>query len=137
MAKKPKQNKRRVQRYLELYEIYKEPPSTLFKQHPLDTEKFKVTGIMIEINDLTDKINARVDQMIINGLIDEVESLMKKYDLSSPPFQAIGYKEVVNYLQGGSSKDFMINAIKSNTRNYAKRQMTWFRTFDNVKWISQ
>ena len=135
-SKTPKQNKQRVQRYLELHMIYGVQPSSLFKQQPLDTDRYKVTGILIDNNNLKQKINRRVDQMISDGLIDEVEGLMKKYSLDSPPFKAIGYKEVVEYLQGGVSKESMIETIKTNTKRYAKKQMTWLRTFTHVEWIT-
>ena len=62
--KTPYQNKQRIQRYLELYEIYNAPPSTLFKSKKLDTEKYQVIGILIETSVLKERINKRVDQMI-------------------------------------------------------------------------
>ena len=131
----PFQNKLRVQRYLELYAIYKTPPTKLFKSKPMDTSKYDVIGIFIEKKVLKERINQRVDTMIKRGLVDEVDYLMKKYDINSPAFQAIGYKEVVQYFQKKHDKDTMIQTIKKNTHQYAKRQMTWFRTFEHVKWI--
>ncbi len=134
--KTPHQNKLRVQRYLELYEIYKTPPTKLFQSKPMDTSKYDVIGISIEKKALKERINHRVNTMIQRGLVDEVEYLMKKYDNNSPAFQAIGYKEVIQYFQKKLDKDTMIQTIKKNTLQYAKRQMTWFRTFEHVKWIS-
>ncbi|MEK9726820.1 MAG: tRNA (adenosine(37)-N6)-dimethylallyltransferase MiaA [Candidatus Margulisiibacteriota bacterium] len=133
--KTPYQNKQRVQRYLELYQIYGKPPSSLFKSSPMDSDNYQVMGILIENTILKDRINQRVDCMINKGLVDEVDYLMKKYDSNSQGFQAIGYKEPIAYLQGKISKDTMIQLIKKNSFQYAKRQMTWFRTFDNVHWI--
>ena len=74
--------------------------------------------------------------MIQQGLVDEVKYLMKKYDINQPAFQAIGYKEVIEYLKNQLDKDTMIQTIKRHTFQYAKRQLTWFRSFDNVQWIS-
>ena len=135
--KTPYQNMPRVQRYLELHEIYHVPPSKLFSSMPLDTSKYKVTGILIEKEPLKDRINERVHQMITKGLVDEVKYLMEKYDITSPAFQAIGYKEVIQYFKKQYDKDTMIQKIKQHSYQYAKRQMTWFRTFDNVQWISK
>ena len=72
-------------------------------------------------------INARVDQMIDNGLVDEVKGLLNKYKLSLTAEAAIGYKEVINYLNGGCSLEECIELIKKRTRNYAKRQVTFFK----------
>ncbi|MGC6367050.1 MAG: tRNA (adenosine(37)-N6)-dimethylallyltransferase MiaA [Candidatus Marinamargulisbacteria bacterium] len=138
LAKKtPKQNKQRVQRYLELNEIYKQPPSSLFKATPFDKEKYQVFGLSIEKQTLKERINVRVDTMIRNGLVDEVKYLMEKYDITQPAFKAIGYKEPIAFLDGKINKEKMINLIKTNSHNYAKRQMTWFRKFDNVQWIEK
>ena len=138
LAKKtPYQNKQRVQRYLELYEIYNEPPSTLFKSKSLDTEKYQVMGILIETSILKERINQRVDQMITAGLVDEVDYLMKKYSINSQGFQAIGYREPILYLKGNIDKETMTQLIKKNTYHYAKRQMTWFKAFDHVQWLSK
>ncbi|MGA0241999.1 MAG: tRNA (adenosine(37)-N6)-dimethylallyltransferase MiaA, partial [Candidatus Marinamargulisbacteria bacterium] len=133
--KTPYQNKQRVQRYLELYDIYKAPPSTLFQSTPLNIDKYTVIGISIENTDLKDRINQRVDTMLAKGLVDEVRELMKKYDEKTAGFQAIGYKETRQYLQGTITNQQMTDLIKKNTYQYARRQMTWFKAFDHVQWI--
>ena len=74
--------------------------------------------------------------MITKGLVDEVNYLMEKYHINSPAFQAIGYKEVIKYFHKKYDKQTMIQKIKQHSYQYAKRQMTWFRTFNNVQWIS-
>ncbi len=135
-TKTPYQNTQRIQRYLELYLIYDTPPSQLFKSTSFDEEKYQVIGISIEKQVLRDRINFRIDSMIKQGLVDEVEYLMKKYDNESPAFNAIGYKEVIQFLNNKFDKDTMIKTIKTNTFQYAKRQMTWFKAFQNVHWIS-
>jgi tRNA dimethylallyltransferase len=134
--KTPKQNKARVQRYLELYRIYGQKPSLLFKQAPSNAKNYNIYGISIEKDTLKDKINKRVDHMISIGLIDEVHTLMKKYNHNSPAFKAIGYKEVVQFIHKEISKETMTEKIKQNTQKYAKRQMTWFKRFDNVQWTN-
>ena len=72
-------------------------------------------------------INTRVDQMMDNGLVDEVKELLKKYDLSLTARAAIGYKEVIDYLNEKCSLDDCVELIKKRTRNYAKRQVTFFK----------
>ena len=84
---------------------------------------------------LYDRINLRVDIMIDQGLIDEVKNVVSKYDHFPTAMQGLGYKEVVEYLDGKSSKEEMIDKIKQETRRYAKRQLTWFRKNKEIIWI--
>ena len=74
--------------------------------------------------------------MIIDqGLIEEVEALTKKYEEFPTAMQGLGYKEVVSYLKKEITKEEMIEKLKMETRRYAKRQLTWFRKDENIKWI--
>ena len=74
--------------------------------------------------------------MVENGLIEEVEFLMSKYDKHIKRFQkTIGYKEVVDFLDGVISKDEMISKIQQNSRRFAKRQLTWWRGREDVNWV--
>ena len=73
--------------------------------------------------------------MIETGLIQEVENLLSKYDSFSTAMQGLGYKEVVEYLNGNLSKEDMIEKIKMETRRYAKRQLTWFRKNKDIIWL--
>ncbi len=135
-AKTPYQNVGRVQRYLELHTIYNCPPSQLFTATPQDTDRFHVIGRFLSSATLKQRINDRVNAMIANGFIDEVRYLMEKYSLMSPAFSAIGYRDIIHYLQGSLSRETAIDAIKRRSYAYAKRQMTWFKAFDNVEWHS-
>ena len=86
------------------------------------------------------RINRRVDDMIEEGLIEEVEGLLnlckeRGKSISKTAAQAIGYKETIAYLNGNLDKDAMIEEIKSATRRYAKRQLTWLRKWPWVKWV--
>ena len=85
---------------------------------------------------LYERINKRVDIMINDGLVQEVENLLKKYYNFPTAMQGLGYKEVVEYLNGDISKEEMIEKIKMETRRYAKRQLTWFRKYKNIIWIN-
>ena len=91
-------------------------------------------GLNQDRAELYEKINARVDNMIKDGLIDEVKGLLELKNLKT--LNTIGYSEVFKYIDGVYSKDECINEIKKNTRRYAKRQLTWFKSIENVKWVS-
>lgn len=85
---------------------------------------------------LYDRINKRVDIMLEEGLIDEVKNLMiNGITKENQSMQAIGYKEIIKYLEGKWDFDFAIDKLKQFSRNYAKRQLTWFRNDSNVKMI--
>ena len=73
--------------------------------------------------------------MIRDGLIDEVKALLKKYDADVPAFNAIGYREVIAYLNGELSLESALSKIKINTWQYAKRQVTWLRRYGGVRWV--
>lgn len=130
-------NIRRVIRALEIFKTTGVPKSVLDVEsvgEPVyDTEIF---GMNMSREVLYDRINRRVDIMIERGLIDEVKKLM---DMGIPTdttaMQAIGYKELVIYLNGGCNLETAIDSIKQESRRYAKRQLTWFRRNKNIKWI--
>ena len=92
-------------------------------------------GITTDRSKLYDIINKRVDKMINDGLVDEVKNLYSKYPNSMILKRAIGYKEIINYLDGLYDLDTAILEIKKNSRHYAKRQYTWFNNKMNVKWF--
>ena len=93
-----------------------------------------VLGINQERLDLYKKINTRVDNMVESGLINEVKELYTLRNLNT--LNTIGYSEVFNYIEDKYSLDKCINEIKKNTRRYAKRQLTWFKSIDRVEWIT-
>ncbi|MGE6491458.1 tRNA (adenosine(37)-N6)-dimethylallyltransferase MiaA [Exiguobacterium sp. NPDC077395] len=84
---------------------------------------------------LYDRINQRVDAMMEAGLVEEVESLMAKGYRDTQAMRAIGYKEIIPYVEGYISKDRATDLLKQHTRQFAKRQLTWFRhQFDGI-WV--
>lgn len=130
-------NIRRVIRALEIYKVTGKTKT----QVDLESKKEVEYDYMLYIIDtpreeLYDRINRRVDNMVSDGLIIEVENLIKKYDVSKTAMQGLGYKEVVMFLNGQISYDEMIEKIKLETRHYAKRQLTWFRREKNATWCS-
>ena len=96
---------------------------------------YKIFAINIDREKLYERINIRVDKMIENGLIEEVENLRRKYNHFPTAMQGLGYKEVVQYFQKELTKEEMIEKIKQESRRYAKRQLTWFRKNKQTIWI--
>ncbi|WP_411030982.1 tRNA (adenosine(37)-N6)-dimethylallyltransferase MiaA [Spongiimicrobium sp. 3-5] len=93
-----------------------------------------IFGLMADREIVYDRINQRVDQMIENGLLEEVNTLKEYRGLNA--LQTVGYKELFNYIDGGYTLDFAISEIKKNTRRFAKRQGTWFRKNEHIHWIN-
>ena len=93
-----------------------------------------VLGMNQERLDLYKKINTRVDNMVESGLINEVKELYTLKGLNT--LNTIGYSEVFNYIEDKYSLDECVNEIKKNTRRYAKRQLTWFKSIDRIEWIT-
>ncbi|AWB10519.1 tRNA dimethylallyltransferase [Thermodesulfobium acidiphilum] len=126
-------DKIRIIRALEVYEV----SGLSFSQAAKNSERryeYKIFGLKIERNLLYERINKRVDLMIQNNLIDEVKFLIDKYDINTKAFQTYGYKEIIDYLVNNLPLNEAIELIKKNTRNFAKRQMTWFKKM-NAEWI--
>ena len=95
-------------------------------------------GLNMDRAKLYEKINQRVDKMIDLGLVDEVKNLLDEgLDKNSQSLKAIGYKEVISYLDGEIDFDEMVGLIKKNSRHYAKRQLTWFRRDKRIKWFDR
>ena len=124
-------NRKRVIRALQIARTHESNKSeNIDKQdHALFFKDEDVRFYFINPNreELYENINARVDQMFENGLVDEVKGLLNKYDLSLTAKAAIGYKEVIDYLEGKCTLEECKELIKKRTRNYAKRQVTFFK----------
>lgn len=101
------------------------------KQRPFNIVKI---GLEMPMDLLTLRINSRVDKMVLDGLIEEVQSVIQYK--TKPALQTVGYKEIFDYLDGKISKETAIQQIKHHTRQYAKRQMTWFKKDPEFKWIN-
>ncbi|MBI5699185.1 tRNA (adenosine(37)-N6)-dimethylallyltransferase MiaA [Candidatus Saganbacteria bacterium] len=129
-------DKKRIIRALEVFELTGKSISELQEQRTENTEHgARIIGLNPPREELYARIEQRVDDMIKKGLIEEVRGLLEKgcsRELNS--MQALGYKETIEYLAGRWDKDKMIEELKKRTRNFAKRQMTWFRRFENVDW---
>jgi len=126
-------NRRRIIRALEASILSKKPFSQLKKKKP----KYNVLiiGIDVDRETLYSKIDARVDEMIRKGVVEEVRTLLKKYQPDLPALNTIGYKEMIDYLKGRQTLRQAIQKIKFNTHAYVRHQMTWFRRDKNIHWV--
>jgi len=83
---------------------------------------------------LRERIDRRIDAMMRDGLVDEVRALVAKYGVDAPALSAIGYREIIAYIENKTSIDDAVATIKLNTWHYAKRQMTWFKKYRPAYW---
>jgi len=133
-------DQKRIIRALEVYGLTGKPISELQNKGEPETKRLgsghKIIGLNMPRENLYERINQRVDNMLQKGLIDEVKSLLAKgYERPLPSLQALGYKEVIDHLDGKYDHDEMVRILKQKTRNFARRQLTWFRRFKDVEWI--
>jgi tRNA dimethylallyltransferase len=127
----------RVTRALEIYEITGSPLSAFQKQHGFMDNPFETLKICLHMdrNVLYERINQRVDLMIDAGLFEEVKSLLERgYSGDLKSMQSIGYRHMVEYIEGKRTWDETIFILKRDTRRFAKRQLTWFRKDPEMIW---
>ena len=129
------QNPQRLMRALEVIEDTGKSINT-FKRNTQVERTFNIIKIGLELprEKLINNINLRVDKMVEEGLLEEVESLIPYQHLNA--LQTVGYKEFFEYFDGKITKQQAIEKIKISTRQYAKRQMTWFKKDTDVKWLN-
>ncbi|MDD3818911.1 MAG: tRNA (adenosine(37)-N6)-dimethylallyltransferase MiaA [Actinomycetota bacterium] len=130
---------RRIIRALEVYELTGLPFSDFQRiwKYKDSTYDSILIGIKMERSNLYRLIEKRVDEMFERGLLDEVKMLVDKgYANCRSLTQAVGYKEVLDYLKGKITLEDCIKEVKKNTRNLAKKQMTWFNSESNINWIT-
>ena len=123
-------NRKRIIRAIQIartHDLNKSESIDLQEHKPIFEDEIKFLFLNPNRDELYANINARVDQMFEKGLVDEVKDLLNKYQLSTTAKAAIGYKEVIDYLDGKCSLEECKELIKKRTRNYAKRQVTFFR----------
>ena len=128
-------------RILRVLEIYYATGKTKTEQEIESRKKeveydYKVFALNWDREKLYERINKRVDIMFEQGLIQEVKNILNKYSKFPTAMQGLGYKEVVDYLNGIYTKEEMIEKIKMETRRYAKRQLTWFRKNKQTIWLN-
>jgi tRNA dimethylallyltransferase len=128
---------RRVIRALEVYQRTHRPISDLQVQWKEKRPAPPMFGLTMNRRALYRRIDERVEEMFERGLVEETERLLERgLRCNRTAMQAIGYKEVVGFLDGHYALDEAKRLLKRNTRRYAKRQLTWFRKDDKIKWYS-
>jgi tRNA dimethylallyltransferase len=135
-AKMESSNWKRVIRALEVHHITGEKIGVHQKLYERREKYYFIQfGLNWERKILYNNIEMRVDEMIKAGLVDEVENIIKNgYNKNLNSLNTVGYKEIISYLENEISLERAIDLIKRNTRRYAKRQMTWFRKDQRIKW---
>ncbi|MFV0516788.1 MAG: tRNA (adenosine(37)-N6)-dimethylallyltransferase MiaA [Aminipila sp.] len=104
---------------------------------PSKDYSYKLVGLCRDREELYSRINMRVDMLLDMGLVDEIKNLMDKgLTADNISMKGIGYKEVIGYLNGEYDLEHAIYLVKRNTRHYAKRQMTWFKRYEDIKWFN-
>jgi len=127
---------KRTIRALEVYMKTGRRISELQKETKGD-ERFFVIVLTRERNELYERINRRVDEMVRNGLVEEVKKLLEMgYSKDLNSMKTIGYKEVVDFLEGKYDFQKMVHFIKRNTRHFARRQLIWFKRYENAIWYN-
>ncbi|MGM0409787.1 MAG: tRNA (adenosine(37)-N6)-dimethylallyltransferase MiaA [Bacillota bacterium] len=129
---------RRVIRGIEIYEITGKTKSYFKKKQEEREARYNALKIALtrDREELYKRINQRVDDMIKNGLVEEVKKLKKKYNLSKTSLQALGYKEIINYLEDEYNLEEAKRIIKRDTRHYAKKQITFFNRDEKINWFN-
>ncbi len=138
-AKKIKSNdKQRILRGLEVYEMTGTPLSEAISKKPRQAKYLpNYVGLNLPRVELYDRIDTRFDAMIKSGLVEEVKSLLRQnFAPDSNALRTIGYKEIVDYLKGEMTLVEAIAKAKQRTRNFAKRQLTWFKKIPDVHWFN-
>ncbi len=133
-----KNNVKRVIRALEIYKLTGKTKSFLDARSEKRSPLYESVIIGLDLRnrqELYDRINRRVDVMLENGLVDEVKRLDTPTFRNSVASDGIGYKEILSYLDGEETLENAVERIKQASRNYAKRQLTWFRRNKAIKWI--
>ncbi len=130
-------DRKRIIRALEIYEIHKKPKAEVdFESKPAG-DRYGCVWIGVTYRDrdrLYERINRRVDLMLENGLLEEAQMAFDS-SVGSTAVQAIGHKELFPYFKGEISLDAAVERLKTETRHYAKRQMTWFKRNEKINWI--
>ncbi|MBL0387985.1 tRNA (adenosine(37)-N6)-dimethylallyltransferase MiaA [Tumebacillus sp. ITR2] len=129
---------KRIIRALEVYETTGKPMSEAYTEQPPES-KYNTLVVGLNLDDrekLYERINLRVDLMMQQGLIQEVQNLLAKgYSRDLQSMKAIGYKEIVDYLEGRLTVEEAVEAVKQGSRRYAKRQLSWWRRETTIHWF--
>ncbi|WP_068775586.1 tRNA (adenosine(37)-N6)-dimethylallyltransferase MiaA [Paenibacillus sp. FJAT-26967] len=136
-AKLHPNDRRRVIRALEVYHLTGEPLSVhAASQKKESPYELCIVGLTMDRQQLYSRIEERIDLMMAEGLVDEVQRLLESgVPRGSVAMQGLGYKEIVSYLDGEITLDRAVELLKRDTRHFAKRQLSWFRHMRDIQWI--
>jgi tRNA dimethylallyltransferase len=129
----------RLIRALEIYELTGKTISEYHREHKFKDEPFRVfkIGLQMDRELMYDRINHRVDAMIEAGFLDEVKMLLAGgYSADLKSMQSIGYRHMVDFIEGRTLWDETLRTLKRDTRRYAKRQLTWFKADSEIVWTA-
>lgn len=127
-------NPQRMKRFVEVCLGTGKPYSTFLGKRSVKRDFIPIIiGLQADREIMYDRINQRVDIMLQEGLLDEVQQLYPHKDLNA--LQTVSYRELFDYFDGKTTLEFAIEEIKKNTRRFAKRQITWFKRTENVNWF--
>jgi tRNA dimethylallyltransferase len=126
-------NTKRLVRILEVFEATGRKLSEFQKEREGGIGNYPVFWLQRDRDVLYDRINARVDQMMREGLLNEVNGLINKRQTNA--LNTVGYKELFDYIDGRWSLDEAVERIKGNTRRYARKQLTWYKRDDDMHWF--
>lgn len=129
----------RIIRALEIYELTGKTISEYHREHKFKDEPFRVfkIGLQMDRELMYDRINHRVDAMIEAGFLDEVKMLLaRRYSADLKSMQSIGYRHMVDFIEGRTLWDETLRTLKRDTRRYAKRQLTWFKADSDIVWTA-
>jgi tRNA dimethylallyltransferase len=127
----------RIIRAFEMYLVSGKPMSW-WQDKPrvaLEGYRWLKIGILTTRERLRERIDRRVEDMIRNGFVEEVRRLIQVFPAGAPAFKAIGYRQMIDHIQGGIPLEEAIENTRKESRRYAKRQMTWFRRDPEIEWI--
>jgi tRNA dimethylallyltransferase len=127
----------RLVRALEVYEVTGQPISALQKQWEAGAARNDATivGLRRPRETLNRRANTRIRAMMAGGLLDEVRALRERYERDAPAFNGFGYGELWDHLDGAHTQEKALELLRRNTHRYAKRQLTWFRSDQRVRWV--
>jgi len=127
----------RLVRALEIYRNSGLTPSAAFRlsRSPFAGHEFIRVGLQVDREQLYRAIDARVERMLAAGLVDEVRGLLELHPASCPPFRSLGYKEILSFLRGDTDLAAAKELIQRHSRQFAKRQLSWFRQETDIHWF--
>jgi tRNA dimethylallyltransferase len=131
-------DRQRIVRALEVYRLTGRPLSEWQKEHGFQENPFAIfkIGLLRERAELYNFINLRCERMIEEGLLEEIRGLVERgFDLDLKPLRSVGYRQMGQVLRGTESMNDAIEEMKQKTRHLAKRQLTWFRRDDEIRWF--